>query len=550
MNAIRVVLTAAYFACFAPVLADVKVNVNVKDGDTISGLFKIVATCESDSVIQQVEFYLNDELVGIDTSTPYEYTFDTIEREDGAYTLVIAAYAEDGSSQRVTFKLTTDNQIGLGAKHHTELGEEALREQKWKDAILAARVALKADAKYAPALIVMARANLGLGVFDEAQKYIEDAIEVDPTSSFAHDILSQIHVRKAIAIRATGDDPEKAEQNEKAAFKAAIDAHNKAIDLRLRALGPPSEANLNQRLALLFDFGQYGEAKNLLRPIVERDPKNLDAQNRMMYAQIRRGELVDAQKTFDSLLKRGLGDARTYAMGAVLASLRWEDTKADDLMQQALKQDRKSLFVRLCQAFVVLDRGKAAAAQAAASDLLDSGFSNPEVYYYLGRIYYDQREYEASRIAYENALLQNPALTEVHIARAMENLRSARATSDAKAAERYLRLARISFEIALTARGESPEALAGLALAHAFSGRSADAARLAAGAQVVGGQTAWVQYVCAAVYSRANQPEKARQAMDTAIKLSPEGIAMSMPTLDEAFRYMTKWGRSPVLVAP
>ena len=153
-------------------------------------------------------------------------------------------------------------------------------------------------------------------------------------------------------------------------------------------------------------------------------------------------------------------------------------------------------------------------------------------------------------MAYENALLQNPALPEVHIARAIENMRSARGTTDTKAAERYLRLARISFEIALTARGESPGALTGLALAHAFSGRNAEAAKLAAGAQVVGGQTAWVQYVCAAVYSRANQPEKARQAMDTAIKLSPEGIAMSMPTLDEAFRYMMKWGRSPVLVAP
>lgn len=529
---------------------EIKINPNVKEGDAIAGTFTVVVTCQADKTITQVEFYLDDNLINSDSSTPYECKIDTLAEKEGEHVIAVAAYSTDGSSKTAKVKIKIDNKLDLGAKHHTELGEAALREKKYDEAIAAGRVALKAEAKYVPALIVLGRAYIGLSVFDEAQKYIEDATDKEPDNRFAWDMLSQLHVRKALEIRANPGDASKAETDEKNAFMAAVDATRKSLELQLKSLGKPTAENRAQRYGLLLLLGDLSGARDAYKEVVEAELDNADAVNKLMYVHVRRGELAEAQKLFDRLSRKGTADSTSYAIAATLASLTGDDTKADERIQQAIKLDRTNVVVKLAQAFVTVDRNKLSSVRALAGDLATSDFVDPEVQYYLGRIDYELREFEGSRAAYENALLQNPMMPEVYVSRGLELLKQAQGKSGAEK-DRPIRLAQNFFDIALKCKAELPDALLGKGLALAMTGKKADAHKLATAAQAVGGQNAWVNYVASGLQAYAGSSDLASRSMTKAMKQNPGAIRITaIPSVPEAFRFMTRFGRTPVLGRP
>lgn len=529
---------------------DIKIKSNVKEGDVLGGAYTLVVTCDAASTVTQVEFYLDDNLVNSDSSTPYEFKLDTLTEPEGDHVLTIAAYTTDGSSKTEKVKFKIDNKIALGAKAHTERAEEALREQKFDDALFAGRVALKADPKYVPAMIVLGRAYLGKGVYDEAQKYLDDATEAQPTNYYAWDMLAQLQVRKAINVRVTGADLAKAAEDEKIAYMAAIDAHRKSLDIQLNNLGNPTAANRAQRLDLMQRMGHLSEARAEVKVANGNELNNVQMLNTGMYLDLRRSSLADAQKTYSDITKKGLADGITYALGACLASLQGDDANADVRIQQAIKMDRSSLLIKLAQAFVTVDRGKNAAARALAGDLASSDYVDPQVFYYLARIYYELGEYEQSRSAYENALIQDPMIAEIYVSRGLEALReSTRATGDAQ--KRLRGIADNYFEIALKAKPESPDALIGKGLVSAYSGDKSGALKYGAAAQVVGGQAAWVNYVVSGLFAYGGQLDKANNSLQTAVKQNPTGIAIiAIPSVADSFKYLVKWGRTPVLVHP
>lgn len=529
---------------------DIKIKSNVKEGDVLGGAYTLVVTCDAASTVTQVEFYLDDNLVNSDSSTPYEFKLDTLTEPEGDHVLTIAAYTTDGSSKTEKVKFKIDNKIALGAKAHTERAEEALRDQKFDDALFAGRVALKADPKYVPAMIVLGRAYLGKGVYDEAQKYLDDATEAQPTNYYAWDMLAQLQVRKAINVRVTGADLAKAAEDEKIAYMAAIDAHRKSLDIQLNNLGNPTAANRAQRLDLMQRMGHLSEARAEVKVANGNELNNVQMLNTGMYLDLRRSSLADAQKTYSDITKKGLADGITYALGACLASLQGDDANADVRIQQAIKMDRSSLLIKLAQAFVTVDRGKNAAARALAGDLASSDYVDPQVFYYLARIYYELGEYEQSRSAYENALIQDPMIAEIYVSRGLEALReSTRATGDAQ--KRLRGIADNYFEIALKAKPESPDALIGKGLVSAYSGDKSGALKYGAAAQVVGGQAAWVNYVVSGLFAYGGQLDKANNSLQTAVKQNPTGIAIiAIPSVADSFKYLVKWGRTPVLVHP
>jgi tetratricopeptide (TPR) repeat protein len=548
MSPFKLSLLGAAAVLAACARADITINLNAKDGDVISGEFKLVATCVSDSTVTQVEFYLDDNLVNTDSSTPYEHKIDTIVEREGEHKLVVSAYAENGESKSTELTLTVDNKVGLGAAHHTQEGEEALRQRGFDKAMISARVALKADKQYAPAMVVLGRAYLGKGVYDEAQLYLEDALALDETNAFAWDQLAQVHVQRAIAFRASSDDLDQALKDEKEAYVAAIAARRRALQERLKAVGEPTADNLNRRLDLLVQLGDYGQARSILLGLTKTDRTNVPLLNKLIFTELRRGTRVEAKKAFDDLVRKELANGSTYALGAVLALVSGDEALMKERIQQAIKLDRKSLTVQLCHAYVTLERGGTTAGKIAA-ELVDSGYSDPEIHYYLGRVYYKLQDYERSRREYEAALVQDPMLSDVYVARGLESLaRSVQAGGDA---ERQNKLARNFFEIALAAKPESPGGLVGMALALAYAGDDKEAYKYANGASVVGAESAWVNYVCSAVYAKGGYGDKAQQALDRALKLNPESIVIiAIPRLNDAFSHLMRWGRTPVLVMP
>ncbi|MBC8064914.1 MAG: Ig-like domain-containing protein, partial [Chlorobia bacterium] len=121
------------------------INVDVKDRDSISGERKFRVTVESKTPITQVEFYVGTDLRDSDTSTPYEFKLDTLEVEDGDLKLSFAAYTSDGKSSKKALNIKIDNGVSKGAEYHVQQADELLRVSKWDDAIIAGRIALKAQ---------------------------------------------------------------------------------------------------------------------------------------------------------------------------------------------------------------------------------------------------------------------------------------------------------------------------------------------------------------------------------------------------------------------
>jgi len=148
----------------------VEISLNVKDGDTISGEVRFRATVKSDALVNQVEFYVGDDLRDTKSSVPYEFKLDTLDpnQAEGDIKLTFAAYTTSGDSAKKTLKLKIDNALGKGADFYVQQGQDLVTVGKFDEAITAARIALKVKPTENGAKLVMARAYLGKGVLDSA----------------------------------------------------------------------------------------------------------------------------------------------------------------------------------------------------------------------------------------------------------------------------------------------------------------------------------------------------------------------------------------------
>lgn len=72
---------------------------NPADGATVSGVVTITAVASDDVGVSQVDFYLNDVLVGTDSSAPYEYSWNTL---GSAPPVAIKAVAADAAGNTAT----------------------------------------------------------------------------------------------------------------------------------------------------------------------------------------------------------------------------------------------------------------------------------------------------------------------------------------------------------------------------------------------------------------------------------------------------------------
>jgi hypothetical protein len=68
------------------------------ENTTVSGSVKVTATATDNTGVSKVEFYVQDQLASTDTSTPYEYTWETANLPNATFTLTAKAYDAAGNS--------------------------------------------------------------------------------------------------------------------------------------------------------------------------------------------------------------------------------------------------------------------------------------------------------------------------------------------------------------------------------------------------------------------------------------------------------------------
>ncbi|HXH61640.1 MAG TPA: tetratricopeptide repeat protein, partial [Fimbriimonadaceae bacterium] len=302
---------------FAVCQAQMVLNMGTKDGDTISGEKDFRVTVQSQSRVSQVEFYVNDNLVFTDDSTPYELKLDTLNYNDGPLKVTIAAYNAAGESKKVTLTLKVDNGLALGVKHHVDIADKDLVNQKWDDAIAALRVALKIDAKDNTARMAMARAYFGKGVYDLAEKYVRDVMESDPANLDAQNLLAGISLRTAFKAIG-GADRDHTIDTISEAFKTASQVRRGALMDRVAKFGTVTDDNRMAYIDLMNEAGRYSLSIDQLSAMFGKDESDPEVADRLLYAQVRAGRFVDAQVTLTKHLRRGEPDAYGYAIKSII----------------------------------------------------------------------------------------------------------------------------------------------------------------------------------------------------------------------------------------
>lgn len=548
----RFLLALSAFATVVAAQAQVKLNVtaNAKDG-VLRGEAVFTVTVESKDLVTQVEFYMGEDLRDSDTSTPYEFRIDTLAETEGPLDVRFVAYTENGERGEAKLKLRIDNELGKGADFHVAKGREALTDSKWDEAILCGRVALKAKPGYAPARLVMARANFGKGVFDAAQKFAEDVIAGEPENLEALDLLSAINLKRAFVTFARSSDAAESVNLVKAAMRQAAESRGKSLAARLESMRPVADGNRVAFAELAIQAGRFSLAIEALNPAYRADTREPKYAGRLAYAQLRAGRTRDAYATLQQHMKGGAADGATNALMAVFSELRGEGQKAFEFEREAILAGSGDPMVRTAQAWLALRRANSAALGRLAAELAKEQGERPEANYYLTAAYNQAGDLASSGDAFERAVLAEPAAYDLYIERANQSLAlTIRPGASADDKKNQYAVARAFFEAAQAAKPESFEALTGLALVSVFEGKAAEAVRSALAAVAAGPEYPAARYALAAAYGPANSAQAAK-ALAEAGKLDPANLeGRSIPNAVEAWRYFSRYGRMPFLAAP
>ena len=562
-------ITAAYLSfLFTP--PKVEITVDAKNGEVVTGERAFRATVAADGQdVTQVEFYVGDELRDSDTATPYIFRIDSLAETDGPLKLRFKAYTSDGKSGEKVLSVVIDNGLSKGAQYHLDQGEAFLRDGKPKEALTSGRIALKIDDKSIPARIILSRANLALGVFDQAQRFAEDALAKDPANVTALDLLAGINLRRSFAtINREGGDRASTILSIKSALRQAVEARRKSLDATLDMQPAPTPETAKQYADVCIRASRYSLAIQALNPAFNANVKDASIANRLAYAQIRSGRDADALRTMATHQRYATPDAYGYALIAVLEDAIGTKAASDEAIKQGLLADPDDLGLKTAQAFIALRNSRTSSLVGIVNDLNSVAGSRTEVAYYLFSANTALRRYEPARKAFADAVLAEPANYDAYIERANAALNLVASAKDNTEKGFLYDTARAYYETALVARPESAEALSGIVIVDLYQGKTAEAVDLGESATRADPGSAVAQFALAGAYSKrisevtraangATSPEVVRlsglaeAAIKAAGRLDERNLGgHGIPREADILKYLSTFGRLPVLTAP
>lgn len=544
----RLFLPLLSWLMVAPAMAAVTIKTNYKNGDKISGDVTFEVQAESSNLITSVEFYVGNDLRDTDQSTPYEFKIDTLTEDDGPFQVTFAAYDNEGASAKAVLNLQIDNGMSLGVEHHVKAAEEAISFGDFKKAIYHGRVALKIEPENNGARLVLARANLGLGVYDLAQKYAEDIVASEPGHQGGLALLAGVNLRRAFtALKVGTGDWDATIDSVRDALKSAASAQRTLNENRINALD--GNADPLAYVDALIDARRYSLAVTQLQSKFNADPRDPAVNNRYIYALIRAARWTDAAEALKKAKDQGGADAYTYALDAIVRQVAGDQAGSEASEKEALFGGPNNLGVKSAQAWLALRRNNTRAFAEIVRELRETGGPSIVADYYNIVALAMANQPEASRDLWELTILADPGSPELLVQRAMQAYSYAYSLSgDVQARQRGL--AKALAEAAIEARPESFEALTMLAIIAMDAGNREDAYRWARAAAQAAPQYAPAQYVFAGALQMNGRSQEARAVMEGLGKLDRTMAGAPAPGGVAAFRYLYLSGRMPWLVAP
>jgi len=537
-------------AILALTTQNISVSVDVQPSEVLSGIRHFKVSVQSVDPVTQVEFYVGSELRDSDASIPYEFNLDTIDEKDGPLDLTFAAYTSKGDSQKDVVHVNIDNGLSQGVAPHVDKGLDALHDSKWDDAIVQGRIALKIAPENNKAREVMARAYLGKGSLDKAQKYAEDWHNSDPKDTDASELLSNIEVHRAFFTLSRGDNKEETLSNIQTAFKNAIGMRQVVLQEKLDKMTPPNADNLIEFADTALEARRYQLAINALSDEYRKHVERNDVTNRLAFAQLESGRVDDAYATLLQVKRLAKLDAYGNALMAVILSISHDEKGSKAFMDSAMAIDATDVGVRTAQAFIALRSKNATELSKVANAMLNDEGARPEVNYYMDALAALQGNYGDGRQYFETMIYADP-LSEAGYMEEGNNalLFAIKGAADDQAFR--AESAQAMFQTALEVRPESYRALEGLALARLLTGDKPVALKFSTAATQAAPSQASAWYVHAACLSANRMERDAYDADRKAWKLDHTLLdGMPVPKPIEAWAYYDQFDRFPVMTPP
>ena len=524
-------------------------RVMVKNGDSLTGEVQFRAIVQTDHPIQAVEFYVGDDLRESDGSTPYEFKLDTLSEEDGNIKLRFKGFTTEGQNVEKVLNLVVDNGVSKGAEFHVNKGNDLIASGKYDDAITEGRIAQKADKASLGARILLARANYAKGAFDKAQKFAEDALELDKNNRAAKEVIISLKVQQAFnAVSRTTEDRREIIESIKKGLGDAIKFRTALLDEDVES----KSANKNsvEYLDAAIRARRYPLVIETLEPQLKGQFKNNDLNDRLAFAYLMTNQIEKADVLVKNVKKFGEYSGYGFALAAIVATENGNDAMSDDMVKEALLNSPDSLGLKTAQAFIALKRDRPKALADAAGSLLKDGDTKSETFYFAAALSNRLKDIERGRRYFEKALMADAADHDMYIEQGNEAIALSLMTGvSAKDKDFQLEYAHAMYDLALQCRDNSSQALAGVAIANLFQKNAKDALNYAEAATKAGPMysAAWYAYAAALSYAHKD----ARQALATAEKLDERNLrGRAMPDASIVFKYFNTTGRTPVISVP
>jgi tetratricopeptide (TPR) repeat protein len=560
---------------------------DITDGETITAPRTIKVRVQSDSLVTQVEFYVNDDLRDSATSTPYTFQLDPLAEKDGDEKLTFTAYNSDGVKASKSVNVHINSGAAKGAEANTQAAHDFLTQSKWDDAIYSARIALKATPDYVPAQLALARGFLGKGVYDKAQEFAEDALRNSPNNPEGLELLSVIELKRVFNVFAVSGGRDAVLNTTAEAIGKAIDSRRKVLDQQFDKLAMPSPGG-ELAYADTADRTQHYSAaiSVLLAPFTNGGLKTACG-DRLGYSQLRLGRLDDLMKTLALMKTAGTLDGYSYALWAVAAEYLSDTKTADDKIREAIEQAPNNIGVQTAQVYIALHRNNLPTMSGLANALAADQGQLPEVNFYLSVMDDRLNKHDDADTAYETTVLTEPLSFEMYVERGNEALQTIQTKAE-KGEDRtyHEHVAEKMYAAARQAKPDSAEALTASAILQIIEDKLNDAGPMADAAVNAAPDYACAHYVAACYYSTlqaklgasvdtirqanrngidtetqakidtakrqaADAGKKANTEIAAARKLDPKKLGgAEMPKVSEVFQYFYTSGGLPVITAP
>lgn len=473
-----------------------RLTVVPETGSKVSDIVEVRVT--SSEPLKRVDFLLDGNLVGSDTSTPYTWTWDTLTVEEGEHVLTLRVLDINDRTLSTEVRYVVDNGLSRGGAFYLEASREHLAAERWDDALKAARRAARLLPNDGQAHYLLARAWMGVSQWAKAVESAEQAARLSPSPE-SLDTLAQAHLRVAFA--------QTVDQDKRfASLQAAVEAAKRASELRLAQ----AKTSREKARALAY-WGKLEEAATTYLQAGNSKENFLSAARCYLLA----GRWQDAERMCN-LAERQPGDKTIVNIYRALGlALRARFAEARTVLEKLEETDEAKTVLALARADVALREAKAPDALRILVPLHTQGVTSEAMETLLMAAFAETRDFPRAEDHFRDALLRNPLNWQALAQKGYETL----AVGSITTALRY-------FELAASIRPDDAWVLCGQSLCSQDKRRAVELAEKAVRQAPA---DPWALVVLSCAQSRAGQVEESIRTIGRARGMDRENYNMGSP---------------------